>query len=330
METTVKSTALGIIVSVGLALGCDGGQDPFAAARGDAAEVGGDGAGVLVPDGGGDGISNFEMFVGLVINEVAPAGVPDSWFEIYNSSGRALDLSGVTFSDDLAVVDKRRFAAGTLLAAGRYLVVIVSDEAVGFKLGGDEALVLAGPGRVVIDSVDWGEGDAPDERTWGRWPDGSGELQQLVPSPGGANSKPDEVEPEPEPEPVTRCGNGALDGGEACDGAQLRDMGCDDFDFDDGVLACASNCQLFDTSGCVKRAVVEVVVNEVSSSGDDPIELLNRGEAVDLSGWSLDASLRESSIALSPATLKSLDDSGRGRPQRPESTWESTTPVRGS
>jgi hypothetical protein len=291
METTSKSTAFGIIVSVGLAIGCDGGQDPFAAAREDV-QNGVDGVdgrvhdGVLVPDGA-DGISNIETFVGLVINEVAPAGVPNDWFEVYNGTGRMLDLSAVTFSDDLAVVDKGRFAAGTTLEAGRYLVVIVSDEAVGFKLGGDEALVLAGPDSEIIDTVDWVDGDAPEGRTWGRWPDKNGAFRQLVPSPGGANAKPEEVEPEPEPEPLPRCGNAVLDGGEACDGALLRDMGCDDFGFDDGVLGCASNCQTFDTAQCVKNAVVAVVINEVSSSGDDPIELLNRGDAVDLSGWSV-------------------------------------------
>ncbi len=295
METTSKRTAFGIIVSVGLAIGCDGGQDPFAAAREDA--VGGrdgrDGVdgrvedGTLVPDGSGDGISNIEMFTGLVINEVAPAGVPNDWFEIYNGTGRALDLSAVTFSDDVAVVDKGRFAAGTTLEAGRYLVVIVSDEAVGFKLGADEALLLAGPDGEVIDTTDWADGDAPEGKTWGRWPDKNGELRQLVPSPGGPNAKPEDVEPEPEPEPVERCGNTVLDGGEACDGALLRDMGCDDFGFDDGVLVCAANCQTFDTRGCVDRVVVDVVINEVSSSGDDPIELLNRGESVDLSGWSV-------------------------------------------
>ena len=286
MRTTSKLAALGIIVSLGLAIGCDGEEDPFAAARDDAADAQfGDSS--LQPDVGGDGLSNVEAFTGLVINEVAPAGVPNDWFELYNGTGRALDLSAVTFSDDVAVVDKGRFTAGTTLDAGRYLVVIVSDEAVGFKLGGDEALVLAGPDGEVIDTVDWAEGDAPEGKTWGRWPDKNGEFRQLVPSPGGANAKPEDVEPDPDPEPVERCGNAQLDGGEACDGALLRDMDCGDFAFDEGELRCAVNCQTFDTSLCVKNAVLAVVINEVSSSGDDPIEILNLGDAVDLSGWAV-------------------------------------------
>lgn len=48
------------------------------------------------------------------------------------------------------------------------------------------------------------------------------------------------------------CGNGAIDAGEDCDGAELGDATCESIDkgFDGGDLACADDCT-FDTSACV-------------------------------------------------------------------------------
>jgi cysteine-rich repeat protein len=45
------------------------------------------------------------------------------------------------------------------------------------------------------------------------------------------------------------CGNGTLEAPEECDGADLNDQTCADFNFDSGVLICSITCQL-DTSGC--------------------------------------------------------------------------------
>jgi len=46
-----------------------------------------------------------------------------------------------------------------------------------------------------------------------------------------------------------RCGNGRRDSGEACDGADLGGTSCLDLGYDDGTLACRSDCT-YDESGC--------------------------------------------------------------------------------
>lgn len=45
------------------------------------------------------------------------------------------------------------------------------------------------------------------------------------------------------------CGNGVLEPGEACDGADLQGLGCQSLGFDTGTLVCAADCT-FDSSGC--------------------------------------------------------------------------------
>ena len=46
------------------------------------------------------------------------------------------------------------------------------------------------------------------------------------------------------------CGNGTLDPGEACDGADLNGQTCEGLGFGGGTLACNGSCTGFDTSGC--------------------------------------------------------------------------------
>lgn len=261
-----------------IAPACDQGADPFAAVRPDADP--GDASPLSPEVSPPEGVRDFS---GLVINEVDPNGAPDDWFELYNGSGRDLELAGLGFSDDPGVV-KATLPVGTMLAAGRHLVVLVSDTRVGFKLAREESLALFTPDGELLDETAWALVDEAPGRTWGRWPDGRGDFQVVVASPAGVNTRP-EPEPEPEPEP---CGNGALDGGEVCDGELLRDMTCGDFGFDGGTLACDGLCARFDTSGCTLTPRPDVVINEVTSSGDDLVELLNRGPvAADLAGWAL-------------------------------------------
>ena len=46
-----------------------------------------------------------------------------------------------------------------------------------------------------------------------------------------------------------KCGNGTIDGADACDGDDLNNKSCSDFGFIGGTLACSSTCD-FDKSGC--------------------------------------------------------------------------------
>lgn len=216
-------------------------------------------------------------FAGLVINEVVAAGDPD-WFELYNRSDRTLDLSQLTFTDDVTVPTKGAFAPGTTLAPGAYLRIDVADEGAGFKLGGDE-LVAVYAGTGLIDEVDWDEGDAPKGKSFGRMPDGTGPFMTLdTPTPGAPNA-PNMAAPV--------CGDAQIEGDEVCDGEALAGETCVSRGYASGTLGCDTSCRAFDESGC-EAATADVVINEVSSAGDDEIELFNLGTAAqDLGGWSV-------------------------------------------
>jgi hypothetical protein len=50
--------------------------------------------------------------------------------------------------------------------------------------------------------------------------------------------------------PVPRCGDGAIDAGETCDGADLAGQDCFGQGFAGGTLGCTATCDAFDTSQC--------------------------------------------------------------------------------
>jgi 6-phosphogluconolactonase (cycloisomerase 2 family) len=71
---------------------------------------------------------------------------------------------------------------------------------------------------------------------------------------------------------VDLCGNGAVDGSEQCDGADLNGADCTDVGFDAGTLGCNSAC-LFDTFNCI--------IYICGNNGIDPGEFC---DGTDLSG----------------------------------------------
>ena len=128
--------------------------------------------------------------LGLAINEVAAKGDPLDWFELYNSTDQHISLANFLVSDDLADVYKRvAFPTNLLIAPGEYLQVEVdTDNWAGFKLGGDEELGIWTSEGVLVDSVDWDEGDSGEGESYARVPDGSGAFQTVGnPTPGAAN-----------------------------------------------------------------------------------------------------------------------------------------------
>ena len=126
---------------------------------------------------------------GLSINEVAAKGDPLDWFELYNASDAAIALANLVVADNLEGTGKRvAFPAGTSIGPGEYLQVEVdSDNWAGFKLGGDEELGIWTSEGVLVDSVDWDEGDSPEGESYARLPDGTGEFHTVVPTPGEEN-----------------------------------------------------------------------------------------------------------------------------------------------
>ena len=127
--------------------------------------------------------------LGLVINEVAASADPLDWFELYNTGDSVIDLAGFVVADDLEDAAKRvSFPAGTTIAPGAYMQVEVdTDNWAGFKLGGDEELGIWTSEGVLVDSVDWDEGDAGEGESYSRFPDGTGEFHSVVPTPGYEN-----------------------------------------------------------------------------------------------------------------------------------------------
>jgi hypothetical protein len=85
-----------------------------------------------------------------------------------------------------------------------------------------------------------------------------------APDPEGPVTDPNDPNALPDP-----CGNGALDDGELCDGAELGGESCESQGFDEGTLRCKGDCT-FDTGAC--RAEGD------GFCGDN---LLNGGEACD-------------------------------------------------
>jgi hypothetical protein len=157
----------------------------------DAGDMGGDDTGdVGGDDAAGDGgVGDGGVSAGLVINEVAAAGEPDDWFELYNGGDVAVDLNGWSYTDDLEGEPGRAlFSAGTMLDPGDYLLVSLASEDPGFSLGGDEELTIQDADGRVVDRVDWDEDDSPEGGSFARIPNGTGAFKTVLsPTPGAAN-----------------------------------------------------------------------------------------------------------------------------------------------
>ena len=116
----------------------------------------------------------------VVINEVAAKGDPADWFELHNPGTHDIDLSGYSFSDAIEKEPQRaNFKDKTMLAAGAYLVVEVTDDWPGFKLAKDEELGLWDTDGTLIDSVDWAAGDSPEGGSFARIPDATGPFKTV-------------------------------------------------------------------------------------------------------------------------------------------------------
>ena len=155
--------------------------------------------------GGTPGNAAVAPVVDVVINEVLSHTDPPltDAIELYNTTSRPVDISGWWVSDSSEDFRKYRIPAGTVLGAGRYLVLNEShfnatggadsrDFALSSSHGDDVWLVQAdSSGRLlrVADHVTFGATELG--VSLGRWPNGTGPL--FPPSSrtlGGANSGP--------------------------------------------------------------------------------------------------------------------------------------------
>lgn len=103
------------------------------------------------------------------INEVeSNGGTPGDWVELFNPTASPVDLSGWALKDN---DDSRtfRFAAGTTIAAGGYLVV--EEATFDYGLGAGDAARLFNQFGAPVDSYSW---TSHASTTYGRCPNGTG------------------------------------------------------------------------------------------------------------------------------------------------------------
>lgn len=125
-----------------------------------------------------------------VINEVAPRGIPDDWFELYNPCDTEISLDAFSFADRMEDDGKAVFfQADTVIGPHGYLVARFDDSWPGFRLGDDESLVLFGPDGDIVDSAGWQGISLPPTQSLGRMPDGSGDFGPMsCVTPGAPNT----------------------------------------------------------------------------------------------------------------------------------------------
>ncbi len=122
----------------------------------------------------------------LVINEVVAKSTDDNdetlpdWIELFNR-GDALDIGGFIIkdeNDDSIMV----FPAGTMIASGGYLVVEkdeLGESGFTFGLGSADSVRLYNSEEELVDETSWNDGEAPENTSWGRIPNGLGVFKTL-------------------------------------------------------------------------------------------------------------------------------------------------------
>lgn len=128
------------------------------------------------------------------MNEIYSRGVvtnPD-WIEIYNTAAVEVNIGGYKIYDNggqAGTKPKKLFPSGTMIPANGFYVIVTDDtSASGFGLSSSgEKVWLEDTSSVVIDSVAFPA--MAETQSYGRYPDGSGNLQLLpVITRGFANS----------------------------------------------------------------------------------------------------------------------------------------------
>ncbi len=138
--------------------------------------------------------SVVDSFPALVINEIVAkdADTGYDWIELYVAGAESVYLG------DYSVIDENEGETYPLpnvtLAAGEYYVVFATDETlelaetVPFKLGSGDSVSLF-KGDDLIDFIEWDKGDALFGFSYGRYPDGDGFQQTLMPTQATSNAE---------------------------------------------------------------------------------------------------------------------------------------------
>lgn len=154
----------------------------------------------------------------VVINEIRATG--DDWVELVNVGEVPVDLGGMVLADTdtegdggtARVAEGARFPAATWVVPGQRVLVVadLGDAGAGVQMRclGDagpmtcfhagfgisasrgETIFLVGRDGAVVASAAYPADAAPEGRSWGRLPDGTGSFAANRPTPGGANAAP--------------------------------------------------------------------------------------------------------------------------------------------
>jgi hypothetical protein len=152
------------------------------------------GEGADTGEGGGEG-------GGPVINEVVASALDGSadWCELYNPSDEEIDLSGWVFRDDR---DDHSyvFPDGASIAAGGYLVLYSTGGpgafVFDFGLGASDSARLFDASGALQQETVWEDNDALPGRSWGRYPNGTGDFDTLEsPTLAATNAPPLDAPP---------------------------------------------------------------------------------------------------------------------------------------
>jgi len=114
----------------------------------------------------------------------------EDWIELYNPSAVDADLNGYTLTDNLADPNMFTLPAGTIVPAGKFLLVWADNEPgqnapgiaphANFKLSRDgDSIGLYAPAGILVDSTVFGPQD--NDQSHGRWPDSQQEIYAMSP-----------------------------------------------------------------------------------------------------------------------------------------------------
>ncbi len=137
----------------------------------------------------------------IVLNEFLPnpeedecnrEGILGEWVEIHNNGSEAIDLTGWYIQDgdliDILITTTNTLAGTTIIGSkgshAEWLVVFLNDCVL--DNDGGDSVSLYNPGGELMDSYDY-SGFAPENKSYARYPDGTGPWYDPIPTPGGPN-----------------------------------------------------------------------------------------------------------------------------------------------
>ncbi|MCP4345051.1 MAG: lamin tail domain-containing protein [Desulfobacterales bacterium] len=115
-----------------------------------------------------------------VINEVAVKTSDESgtqWIELYNPTDTHIRIEGWILKDNN---DSHEYVfPGSGIGSKQYLVIKNDESGFNFTLESEDAVRLFDASSNLVDETSWSDGDAPENKSWGRIPDGTGKFKTI-------------------------------------------------------------------------------------------------------------------------------------------------------